>query len=139
MSTEENKAKARRLYEEIAKNNLSVIDELVAANVVYHNPPPGLASGIQGYKQLASMYLGAFPDMQLTIESQVAEGDKVATIWTAHGTHKGELMGIPASGNSVMISGITVQRFEGGKIAEEWEQFDSMGMMQQIGAMPKMG
>jgi steroid delta-isomerase-like uncharacterized protein len=83
------------------------------------------------------MYLGAFPDAEVTIEDQLAEGDKVVTRWTGRGTHQGELMGVPPSGNRVEVPGITISRIEGGKIVEEWENYDALGMMQAIGAVPE--
>ncbi len=83
------------------------------------------------------MYRSAFPDTQITIEDQLAEGDMVATRWTARGTHQGELMGVPPSGNRVEVAGITISRIEGGKIEEDWDNYDALGMMQQIGAIPE--
>jgi steroid delta-isomerase-like uncharacterized protein len=72
----------------------------------------------------------------MAIEDQVAEGDKVVTRWTATGTHKGELMGIPPSGKKVRVTGIAIDRLEDGKIVESWSSFDQLGMLQQIGAIP---
>ncbi len=82
------------------------------------------------------MYLSAFPDMRVTVEDVIAEADKVVTRWTIRGTHRGELMGIAPTDEQVEIEGITIQRIEGGKIAEEWERYDNLGTMQQIGAIP---
>jgi steroid delta-isomerase-like uncharacterized protein len=83
-----------------------------------------------------NLYHGAFPDAQITVEDQIAEGDKVVTRWTGRGTHQGEFMGVPPSGNRVEIAGMTLDRFSRGKIAESWTNYDALGMMQQIGAMP---
>ena len=82
------------------------------------------------------MYGVAFPDIQMTVEEQVAEGDRVVTRWSAQGTHEGELMGVPASGKQVTVSGITIARLADGKIQEEWSNWDGLGLMEQIGAMP---
>ena len=82
------------------------------------------------------MSLGAFPDARVTVEDQVAEGDKVVSRWTATGTHTGDLMGIPPTERRIEISGITINRFSGGKIAEDWYQSDDLGMMQQLGVIP---
>ena len=82
------------------------------------------------------MYRGALPDLLMTVEDLIAEGDKVVTRWTARGTHQGELMGIPPSGNRVEVTGISVDRIEGGKFVEGWANYDALGMMQQIGAVP---
>jgi len=135
--SEQNKAVVRRFFEEAwNKGNLAVLEETYAADVVSHNSAPGLPAGIEGAKLFLGMYLAAFPDTQMEIEDQVAEGDKVVTRWAASGTHKGELMGIPASGKPVKVTGITIDRLESGKIVEEWGTFDQLGMLQQIGAVP---
>ena len=90
-------------------------------------------------KQYVSMYRSAFPDLQQTIEDQIAEGEKVATRLTGRGTHQGELMGIPPTGNRVEAPGIVINRISGGKIAESWANYDAMGMMQQLGVIPAPG
>jgi steroid delta-isomerase-like uncharacterized protein len=82
------------------------------------------------------MYLAAFPDTRMVIEDQVVKGDEVVTRWTATGTHKGELMGMPPSGKHVRVAGITIDRLEGGKIVEYWSSFDQLGMLRQLGAIP---
>ena len=83
-----------------------------------------------------NLYHGVFPDAQITVEDQIAEGDRVVTRWTERGTHQGEFMSVPPSENRIEIAGITINRFSGGKIAETWTNYDALGMMQQIGAMP---
>ena len=82
------------------------------------------------------MTLGAFLDIRVAVEDQVAERDKVVSRWTATGTHTGDLMGIPPTGRRVDISGVTINRFSGGKIVEDWYQSDDLGMMQQLGVVP---
>ena len=82
------------------------------------------------------MYRSAFPDVRLIIEEQVAEGDKVVTRWIAYGTHQGEMMGIAPTGNQVRVEGITISHIQRGKIVQEWELFDTLGLMQQLGAAP---
>ena len=82
------------------------------------------------------MFLSAFPDTQMTVEDELADGDKVATRWTATGTHTGELMGIPPTGKQVTVTGMDINRLVGGKIVEHWGEFDQMGMMQQLGVVP---
>jgi steroid delta-isomerase-like uncharacterized protein len=119
--SEENKALPRRLLEEVwNKGNLNIIDELAAPDFVDHEPAsPEEAHGPEGVRQFVEMYRSAFPDVQLTVDDQVAEGDMVVTRWTARDTHQGELMGIPPSGNRVEVTGISIDRFEGGKMVEE--------------------
>jgi predicted ester cyclase len=84
----------------------------------------------------ARVFRGAFPDTRITIEDQVAEGDRVVTRWTARGTHQGDLMGIPPSGVSGEIGGVTINRISRGKIAATWGSYDLLGLMRQIGAVP---
>jgi steroid delta-isomerase-like uncharacterized protein len=140
MSTEENKAIARRWGEEVwGKGNQAVIDELFAPNFVFNYPLPGATPDLKGYKQSVAMMLGPFADIQCTAEDVVAEGDKVAVRWTWGGTHKGEFMGVPPTGKQVTITGISILRIAGGKIMEEWGEMDNMGMMQQLGVIPAQG
>ncbi len=138
MSAEENKAIARRADEELFdRGNLDVADELFAPNFVYHDPASGEDwRGPESVKQYATMLRAAFPDLRYTVEDQIAEGDKVATRYTASGTHRGELMGIAPTGNRVEITGISITRIEDGKIEEIWENYDTLGMMQQLGIIP---
>jgi len=82
------------------------------------------------------MYRNSFPDIRFTVDEQIAEGDKVVTRWTAHGTNTGELLGMPATGKSSTVTGIVVDRIVNGKIAESWPIFDQFGMMQQLGIIP---
>jgi predicted ester cyclase len=82
------------------------------------------------------MYRDAFPDVLMSVEDQVAEGDKVVTRWIASGTHQGDMMGIAPTGNRVTVAGTSVERIVDGKIEETWDNYDALGMMQQIGAIP---
>ncbi len=122
---------------DLQRGNLDLADELYAPDYVLHDPSlPEDLHGPEGLKQYAAMTLGAFPDARVTVEDQVAEGDKVVSRWTATGTQTGELMGIAPTGRSIEISGITINRFSGGKIAEDWYQSEDLGMMQQLGVIP---
>jgi len=139
MSFETNKTVARRLFEDVwNKGNLAVLNEIIARDHTNTGPGtlPGLPTGPEGTKQLVTVYRNAFPDVHFTIDEQIVEGDKVVTRWTAHGTHKGELVGIPATGKSSTVTGIAVDRIVNGKIAESWGIFDQFGMMQQLGVIP---
>ncbi len=138
--SEENKAIARRIYDEAwNKGNLDLIDELCDANLVAHNLPPEVSPDRAGFKQLIAMYRAAYSDVQMIVEDQIAEGDRVVTRWTGRGTHKGELMGIPPTGRHVTVTGIDIERIAGGKVIEAWGEFDAMGMMQQLGVVPPPG
>jgi steroid delta-isomerase-like uncharacterized protein len=137
--SEENKALARRWAEDVMnQRNLDALDEIYTPDFVDHDPAmPEDVRGLEGAREFYGMYQSAFPDAQITIEGQLGEGDMVATRWTARGTHQGELLGVPPSGNWVEVSGITISRIEGGKVAEEWNNYDALGMLQAIGAIPE--
>ena len=136
--SEENKALARRVIEEMFnEGNLDVADEIIAQDHAHHDPAmPEERHGREHFKQFASMYRSAFSDLHIEIEDQIAEGDKVASRWVARGTHEGDLMGLPPSGKQVTVVGMTIDRVAEGKVAETWDSYDALGMMQQIGAIP---
>ena len=139
MTSEQNKAIVRRAFEEPWKGNLDVIDELIAKDYIGHDPAnPEPLRGPAGVKEFISTYRAAFPDARITVEQQLAEGDLVATRWTGRGTHEGELMGISPTGKRVTVSGLTISRLEGGKIVEEFQNWDTFGMMQQLEAVPAL-
>ena len=140
MSAKENKANARRMIGKVwSQGNLDLVDELVDANYVFHDPMVPDVRGPEGLKQLVTMYRTAYPDLQFTVEDALADGDKVIHRWTCAGTHQGELMGIPATGKHTTTSGINIIRFEGGKAVEEWARWDSLGLLQQLGVIPPLG
>ena len=138
--SEQNKAVSRRLVEDVfVGGNLDLAEELVDARFVGHDVAmPEPIRGPEGLKQQAKGYRDAFPDLQFTIEDQIAEGDQVVTRWTVTGTHKGDLFGMSPTGKQATITGITIDRFSGGKIAESWDNWDALGLMQQLGAIPAM-
>jgi steroid delta-isomerase-like uncharacterized protein len=140
MSASENKRISRRIAEEgFSRGNEDVFDELVAENFVNHDPsvPPDLPSGREGIKALARFYRSAFPDAQLTVEDQIAEGDRVVTRYTARGTHQGDFAGVPPTGRQVTVTGITIDRIENGKLVESWNELNQLGMLQQLGVVPE--
>jgi steroid delta-isomerase-like uncharacterized protein len=122
----------------LARGNLDAAEEIYAPNYVGHDPTSGDIRGIEGAKQFAATYRQAFPDLQPTVEDQVAEGDKVVTRFSARGTHQGETEDFgPPTGKRMEITGITIERFADGKIVEDWTNFDALGMMQQLGLVPQ--
>jgi steroid delta-isomerase-like uncharacterized protein len=138
MSAEENKEKMRRFMEEgFGQGNAEVVGEIVDIDFVCHDPnsETGEIRGLETIKGEVGYFQSAFPDFFWTVEDQVAEGDKVTTRFTFGGTHQGEFFGVPASGKRVEISGINVDRFEGGKLVEEWASYDLLGAMRQMGAL----
>ena len=131
VASEKNKAMVRRLLEEAySKGNIAVGDELLNANVVFHNPD---IEGIKRWKQFATMYRTAFPDLRIAVEDTIAEGDKVVARWRAWGTHKGDLRGIAPTGKQATWTGVATYRFAGGKIVEAWGCRDAIGLMRQLG------
>jgi steroid delta-isomerase-like uncharacterized protein len=129
---------ARRVLEGPWQGKLDEVIELVGDDYVGHVPgAPGPIRGKDGFRGFASSYLAAFPDGTITIDHQIAEGDFVATRWTGRGTNTGELMGMPPTGRQVTIEGITYSRVADGKAHEAWLIWDTLSMMQQLGAVPE--
>jgi steroid delta-isomerase-like uncharacterized protein len=141
MSTEQNKVLVRQMVEEVFnRGNISLADKFLAPDFVEREElPPGVPRGREGVKQLTAMFRSAFPDFKATIDDLIAEGDKVVIRQTWTGTHKGEFMGMPPTGKRMSIGVIDIIRIVGGKFVEHWGQMDSMGMMQQLGAIPAPG
>jgi steroid delta-isomerase-like uncharacterized protein len=138
--TKENKIIMRRALEEVVnKGNLELVDELVAPNFVDHTPFPGLPPDREGIRQTIRMLREAFPDIQVTNEDMIAEGDKVVSRQVTRGTHKGEFMGVPATDKEVAWTGILIFRIIDSKIVDQWLEQDAMGLMQQLGAAPEPG
>lgn len=139
MSTEENKALVRRWVAEAWNNgNFTEADAMYSANYVLHDPA-GPVHGSEGLKQFIAMYRSSFPDLHFTLEDVVAEGNMVAWRYTASGTHKGDLMGIPPTGKQIRVTGIVVSRFVNSKWEEDWVNNDTLGLLQQLGAIPTQG
>ena len=139
MSADANKEIVRRLGVEPWEGNIGVIDELVTPDYVGHDPSqPEDMRGPEGVKQFVTTYLTAFPDGRITIDEQLAEGDHVASHWTGRGTQQGDLMGIPPTGKQVTVTGITISRVKDGKVVEEWTNWDTLGLLQQLGVVPEM-
>lgn len=137
MSVEENKASARRFYELVFnQQNLNAIDDYLTPDIVDYSLPPGAPGGIEGVRQTIGMFLTGFPDLHLTLEDFIAEGDKVAVRWTMRGTHQGVFVGIPPTGKQFTLPGVSVLRLIDSKVAESWVNFDQLSMLQQLGLAP---
>ena len=136
MSLDQQKATARRFQDAFNARDLSIYDTICTPDVRLHipgNPAPlGLAEG----KQVVGLFAAAFPDCHDTVEEAVAEGDLVVGRGTFRGTQTGEFMGIPPTGRAVTMTWMSVDRFEGDRIAEHWAQMDTLGLLQQLGAIP---
>jgi steroid delta-isomerase-like uncharacterized protein len=132
-----NKAIIRRVLEEgINRHDIGVIAELYP-NCAYHSPATGEIKGDAYRKFVASMFT-AFPDGHWNVLDQMADGEKVLTRWSFTGTHKGTFMGIAPTGRKVAITGMCIDRIVDGRIVEEWEEWDSLGMMRQLGLVPEV-
>ena len=118
------------------QKDLTAFEAYFSTNLKDHALPPGLPEGFEGRKIFYSAFLSAFPDLHVHIEDSFAEGDRLVTRWSAHGTHDGELMGIPPTGKQISVGGTAIDRFENGKSVEHWEVFDQVDLMQQLGVIP---
>ena len=139
MSREANKETARRLFEGVfSRGELDVVEEIVAADSVGHAHPEELR-GPEEVKAFVSKMRGAFPDLELEVRDLIAEGEEVVVRWVARGTQEGEFRGIPPTGEAIEMTGITIERFENGRIVEGWTNRDALGMLGQLGAVPETG
>jgi len=138
--SEQNKAIVRRVFEELwNQGNLSVADQLFTPNYTHHDSSSAdFGHGPESERKRATLYRTAFPDMRLTIEDLIAEGDTVMARWSCHGTHKGDLNGIAPTGKQFTITGVTVARLLNGKLAEGYVNWDALGLMQQLGVVPEL-
>jgi steroid delta-isomerase-like uncharacterized protein len=135
----QNKAISMRFFEAWNARDLDAFDEIIAPDAIDHDPqnPFREMPGPAAARRSAEMYHAAYSDGRFKVHEQLADGDFVVTRWTGKGTHDGELMGMPPTGKSVEIQGISIDRIADGKIAESWTCFDTLGMMQQLGVVPE--
>jgi steroid delta-isomerase-like uncharacterized protein len=127
---------ARFLEEVINQGRLEQADELVAVDFVELDPLPGQRQGREGLKEVIGMMRAAFPDIHWVVEETVASGDKVVARFTWTGTHRGTFLGVPASGRSVSVKGVVIDRLAAGKMADSRILMDNFTMMQQLGVIP---
>jgi steroid delta-isomerase-like uncharacterized protein len=142
-TTEENKATVRRFMEEsFGGGKPELVDELLDPDFVRYDPyiEAGVVRGTQTVKDNIVWFRNAFPDLTCTVEEQIAEGEKVVSRWTLRGTHRGDFFGVAGTDNRVEFSGIQIDTIdESGKIVEERAEFDLLGAMRQMGAIPEQG
>jgi steroid delta-isomerase-like uncharacterized protein len=133
--SEDNKALARRSWELL--ENLDILDEVYASDLVWHEPDQDV-HGLEAARQFVTTYKTAFPDLNATVEDVISEGDSVVTRYTVRGTHEGEIEEFgPPTGKQIELQGITIHRIADGKIVEEWERYDNLSLMQQLGLAPE--
>jgi steroid delta-isomerase-like uncharacterized protein len=138
---ERTKDDARRFYEHLNRamksGNLAELDAVIAPDAVDHNPVPGMKQGLEGIKAAFAEGRVAFPDLVVTVEDVLAEGDKAACRLRTRATHRGTFQGVPATGKVVTQTGIDILRFAGGKLVERWGQFDDLALLAQLGLAPR--
>lgn len=135
---QENSALIRRWFEEVWNNGrMEAIDEMASPDVVGHGQAQhAIDIGIEQFRNFATDLRNAFPDMQVTIDQTIEEGDKVVAHWTSTMTHKGAFLGFAPTGKKATVTGISIQRIANGKIVEGWDNWDQLGLLVQIGAVP---
>lgn len=140
-TTDQNKELVRRSNDEIwGKGNLDILHEYVAEDYVeYNTASPEPIRGPEGYRENVEMVRSAFPDLEVSTEDLIADGDKVVSRYKLTGTHDGPLMGIEPTGTEVEFEGISIGRLEDGKVVEGWSNIDVFGMMQQLGVVGQPG
>ena len=136
MSTDQNKALISKMFDEVMnKRNFSELEGISAPEFVNHGMPSG-KPGPEGFKEIIMMFIDAFPDMQISIEQLVGDGDMVATRGSWKGTHRGDFMGLPATGKEATVTYQDMWKIQNGKCLENWVDMDIAGLMRQLGAMP---
>ncbi len=137
---QENKAIVQRFWKVWEEGNIDLVDELLAADHVNHNPAtPDQPAGAEGVREVVNMFRSAMPDLKVVIEDMIAEGDKVVVRYTLEGTHEGELFDVAPTGQRLSIKSIAVERVSESKLQEHWRITDSLDMMQQLGVVPESG
>ncbi len=135
MSKEANIAAQQKFGKAVNTNSLSTMNDLVAEDCIDHDPAPGQARGPQGYINLFTQMIAAFPDFAVDVEHLVADDENVSFAYTITGTHRGEFFGVPATGRRIRARGLQISRFNSdGKMIERWGSSDQLGILQQIGA-----
>jgi steroid delta-isomerase-like uncharacterized protein len=114
----------------------ATIDELCDPGLVDHNPPPDQKPTLAGFKDKVAGFAAIFPDIEEDLQDIVASGDTVATRWVLTGSQQQEFMGIPATGQTIRVEGMNFYRLKDARVTDIWTQFDAVGMMQQLGAIP---
>jgi steroid delta-isomerase-like uncharacterized protein len=135
---QENSALIRRWFDQVWNlGRMEAIDEMASPDVIGHGQAQHATDvGLEEFRTFAKDLRRAFPDMKVTIDHTIEQGDQVVARWTATMTHKGEFLGFAPSGKKATITGTSIQRISGGKIVEGWDNWDQLGLLVQIGAVP---
>lgn len=135
---------SRRLFEDgFNEGKLDLVDQYVDPNAVNHDPAETASMralrGPEVFKRTVQMYRGAFPDVHVTVDDVIAADDKVVLRWHSEGTHRGELEGMAPTYSRGTVTGISIDRWEDGKVVESWTEWDNLGLARQLGAAPPEG
>jgi steroid delta-isomerase-like uncharacterized protein len=133
---DDNKAVRLRYHDAWNSGDTDALDSIMTPDVVNHSPLPGQPQGVEGFKQALMMMRSGVPDLAITIDSSVSDGDRVSTRWTGTGHQTGDMMGIPPTGKQVTVSGVDICRISDGRIVEYWQELDTLSMLQQLGVIP---
>jgi steroid delta-isomerase-like uncharacterized protein len=136
LASPENIEIIRRFEYAFRAGDQSTVDELCDPGLVDHNPAPGQEPTLAGFKQKVAGFKAIFPDIEEDLQDIIASGDTVATRWVVTGSQQQEFMGIPATGQTIRVEGMNFYRLKDGRVSDIWTQFDGVGLMQQLGAMP---
>ena len=139
MAREENIAAQERFAEGVNTGNFDIFDEVVAPDVVDHDPAPEQGPGPQGFKDMFANLRAAFPDLEVTPEHMTATDEDVALAYMVNGTHKGDFLGVAPTGRRITARGVQIGRFRDGQLVERWGSSDQMSILQQLGAEPQTG
>ena len=135
----DNIALARRAIDEVwNKGMMETADQIGDKNEIFHDPLAGEVRGVEGFKQHVRNFRAAFPDLKFVIEDIGADGDKVYFRFVATGTHKGAFLGVPATNKRARVTGLALNRIQGGKFVEVWTSYDALGLLQQLGIVPTL-
>lgn len=135
MTPDQNKALYPRFIDQVFnEGRLEMTEEVLSPAYVFRDAPPGTPSGPEGIKKIVTLFRGAFPDLEITIEDQVAEADKVCSRTIMRGTHRGPIFGLAPTGKAVTMTGMTMVRVADGRLVESWVRNDVMGLMSQLAA-----
>lgn len=134
--SEQNKEVVRRFFGAINRQDLDGLEEVIGSDFLWHGRSMGEIQGADPFKQMVASFYAAFPDLNVELNELIAERDLVVARYTVTGTHEGELSGVSGTGKRIRWEGQPIYRIDGGKVAEVWFVEDSLGLMQQIGAIP---
>ena len=138
MSKQDNMQAQQRMGEAISTGNLDILKEVMAPDVVDHDPAPDQRKGPQGFIDFFTKFRKGFPDLEVKVDHMVADEENIAVAYSVTGTHQGDFMGVPATGKRISARGMQIGRFENGKMVERWGSSDELGILQQIGAAPSV-